>query len=100
VKYQPYKSCSCTVCRAVKAGAWHAWCGRVRTHHGWVYEARSEDWRSEKPWKLRDTRAQNRAWKRFSHRAFRRACKHAIWLELRVGQEVSHCFYHGGEYLA
>ncbi len=100
MKYQPYKSCSCTLCRAFKAGAWFAWCGRVRTRHGWVYEARPKDWSWDKPWKLRETREQNRAWKRTAHRAFRRACKRAIWLELNARQDMSHRFYHGGAYLA
>jgi hypothetical protein len=89
LKYQPYKSCSCRLCRAFKAGAWRAWRGRVRTRHGWVYQARPEDWRWDKPWKLGDTRKQNRAWKRQAHRAFRRACKRALWIELKTEQELT-----------
>jgi len=87
------------VCRAVKAGAWTAWRGRVHTRHGWAYEADS-GWNESKPWKLRDTRQQNRSWKRDAHRAFRRESKRAIHLELRDKREVSHHFYHGGAYLA
>ena len=99
VKYQPYKSCSCRLCRAFKAGAWTAWRGRVRTRHGWAYKAHP-DWSGSKPWKLRDTGQQNRAWKRDARRAFRRMARRAIYLELRVRREVSHRFYYGGAYLA
>jgi hypothetical protein len=79
-----------------------AWRGRVRTRHGGAYLSdTSRTWTGrDAPWKLGDTRQQNRAWKQRAHRAFRRACKRAIWLELNAGQEMSHRFYHGGEYLA
>src|SRR5579884_1386482 len=102
LKYQPYKSCSCRLCRAVKAGNWMAWRGRVRTRHGWAYPpgACVPDPRRPAGWKLADTREQNRRWKREAHRAFRRACKRAIWLEVTSGQEVSQRFYNGGEYLS
>jgi hypothetical protein len=76
-----------------------SWCGRDRTRHSWVYQA-NPNWSRSEFWKLRDTRQQNRFWKRDAHRAFRRASRHAIYLEVRDKREVSHRFYHGGAYLA
>jgi hypothetical protein len=76
-----------------------SWCGRVRTRHSWVYRA-NPDWSGSEYWKLRDTRQQNRFWKRSAHRALRRASRRAIYLEVRDKQEVSHRLYFGGAYLA
>ena len=76
-----------------------SWRGRVQTRHSWVYRA-NPNWSGSEFWKLRDTRQQNHFWKRNAHRAFRRASRRAIYLELWDKREVSHRFCHGGEYLA
>lgn len=102
MKYQPYKSCRCSVCRSVKRGFFtdHARPQRIRTDAGWMYDPGPDQVGRQRSWRLADTRAANRYVKRLAHRAFRRLSKDAIRRELSGDDAVSHAFYVSGEYWA